>query len=56
MGCKLDDRGSIPGRRKFFLYSTASRTVLEPTRGLIQGLPDALSLGIKWPGHEADSC
>jgi hypothetical protein len=36
------------------LFTTASRTALEPTQPSIQCVPGALSLGIKRPGREAD--
>jgi hypothetical protein len=36
-----------------FLF-TMSRTALGPTQPPIQRVPQALSLGVKWPGHEAD--
>jgi hypothetical protein len=37
-----------------FLFTTASRTVLGPTQPTIQRVPEALSLGVKRPGCEAD--
>jgi hypothetical protein len=37
-----------------FLFTTASRTALGPTQPPIQWVPGALSLGVKWPGREAD--
>jgi hypothetical protein len=37
-----------------FLFTTASRTALEPTQPPIQWVPVALSLGVKEPGREAD--
>jgi hypothetical protein len=37
-----------------FLFTTASRTALEPTQPPIQWVPGAFSLGIKRPGCEAD--
>jgi hypothetical protein len=37
-----------------FLFITVSRTALEPTQPPIQWMPGALSLGVKWPGGEAD--
>jgi hypothetical protein len=37
-----------------FLFITASRTALRPTQPPIQWVPGALSLGVKWPGREAD--
>jgi hypothetical protein len=36
-----------------FLFTTASRTALGPTQPPIQWAPEALSLGVKWPGREA---
>jgi hypothetical protein len=36
------------------LFTTLSRTALEPTQPLIQRVPGALSLGVKRPGCEAD--
>jgi len=46
LGYGLDDRGSR--------FTTASRLVLGPTQLPIQGVPGALSLGVKQPGSEAD--
>jgi len=37
-----------------FLFTTASRTVLEPIQSPIQWLVEALSLGLKRPEREAD--
>jgi len=38
-----------------FLSATAvSRPALEPTQPPMQWVPAALSLGLKWPGREAD--
>jgi hypothetical protein len=37
-----------------FLFTTASRMALGPTQPPIQWVPGALSLGVKWPVHEAD--
>jgi hypothetical protein len=37
-----------------FLFTTVSRTALGPTQPPIQWVPGALSLGVKWPGREAD--
>jgi hypothetical protein len=36
------------------LLTTASRTALEPIQSPIQWVPEALSLGVKRPGREAD--
>jgi hypothetical protein len=38
-----------------FLFTTASRTALGLTQPPIQWVRGALSLGAKWPGHEADN-
>jgi len=50
-GYMLDDRGYIPGRcnDKIFLFATASRPAMKPTRPQIQRAP-----AIKQPGWEAD--
>jgi hypothetical protein len=57
LGYGLDDRGPrfrfLAGLR-IFLFTTASRTALGPTQPPIQWVPEALSLGVKWPGREAD--
>jgi len=37
-----------------FLFATASRPALGPTRPPVHGVPEALSPGIKQPGREAD--
>jgi hypothetical protein len=39
---------------RIFLFTTASRTALEPTQSPIQWVPEAFSLGVKRPGREAD--
>jgi hypothetical protein len=57
LGYGLDDRGS---RVRFlaglgiFLFTTASRMALRSTQPPIQWVPGALSMGVKWPGGEAD--
>jgi hypothetical protein len=55
LGYGLDDR-RFHSRQGLgiFLFTTASRTALGPTQPPIQLVPGALSLGIKWPGREAD--
>jgi hypothetical protein len=53
-GYGLDDWGSIPGRCKSFLFFTAFRLALGPTQPPIQWVPEALSPGANWLGHEAD--
>jgi hypothetical protein len=52
----LDDRRSIPPgvMKGFLLFAIASRPVLGPTHPPIQLGPEVLSLGVKWPGREAD--
>jgi hypothetical protein len=52
-GYELDGRGSIPGRGKIFLFSTASRPALGFTEPPTQWIPGALSLGLKRAGREA---
>jgi hypothetical protein len=37
-----------------FLFATASRMAVGPTQPPIQWVPGAFSLGVKWPGCEAD--
>jgi hypothetical protein len=37
-----------------FLFTTASRTALEPTQPPIQQVLGDPSLGVKWPGREVD--
>jgi hypothetical protein len=57
LGYGMDDRGSRYDYRwglGIFLFTTASRTALEPTQPPIRWMPGALSLGVKWPGREAD--
>jgi hypothetical protein len=39
---------------RIFIFTTASRPALGPTQPPIQWVPGALSLGVKWPGREAD--
>jgi hypothetical protein len=41
-------------RSQNFQNSCVYRMALGPTQPLIQWVPGALSLGVKWPGHEAD--
>jgi hypothetical protein len=53
-GYGLDSRGSIPGRGKISVLSTATIPALGPTQPPIQWIPGALSLGVKRPGREAD--
>jgi hypothetical protein len=49
----LDDRGSVPGRGKIFLYSTASRPTLGPTQPPSQWVSGGVSPGVKRQGREA---
>jgi hypothetical protein len=54
-GYGLDGWGSIPGRTRFiFLFSTPSRPALRPTQPSIQWVLQALSLGVKRKGREAN--
>jgi hypothetical protein len=41
-------------RMEIFLFTTESRTALEPTQPPIQWVPGALSLRVKWQRREAD--
>jgi hypothetical protein len=43
-----------PGRVKNFLFSTSSRSALGSTQPRIQWVTEVLSLGVKWPGREAN--
>jgi hypothetical protein len=57
LGYRLDDRDSrvrFPGGLGIFLFTSASRPDLGPTQPPIQWVPEALSLGVKRPGREAD--
>jgi hypothetical protein len=49
-GYDLDGSGSIPGRGKVFLFSTAFRPALGPTNPPIPRIPAAISPGVKRPG------
>jgi hypothetical protein len=54
-GYGLDDRGvgvRVPIRSRIF--STSSRPALGPIQPPIQGVSEALSVGVKRPGREAD--
>jgi hypothetical protein len=55
LGYRLNDQGfeSQQGLGTF-LFTTASRLTLGPTHPPIQWVAGALSLGLKWSGHEAD--
>jgi hypothetical protein len=37
-----------------FIFTTASRPILEPTQRPIQWVPAAVSVGVNWPGRETD--
>jgi hypothetical protein len=52
-GYNVDDPG-FDSQQEIFLYSTASRSALEPTRPHIQGVPGALSYEIERPVREGD--
>jgi hypothetical protein len=57
MGYGLYARGSrvrFPAVTGIILFTTASRTALDPTEPPIQGVPGASLLGIKRPGREAE--
>jgi hypothetical protein len=53
-GYGLDSRGSIPGRCKISLYSTASQPVLRPTQPPIQCLQEILPQRVNQPERETD--
>jgi hypothetical protein len=53
-GYRLDGRGSISIRGKFFPFSTTSIPALGPTQPHIQWVQGALSAGLKRLGREAD--
>jgi hypothetical protein len=50
----LDDRGSISGRGKAFLFSITSRKSLRPTKPPIQWAQGVLSPGVKRQEREAE--
>jgi len=55
LGYGLDDRGFESRQRLgIFLFTTASRMVLESTHPPIQWVSGALSMGIKRSGRQAD--
>jgi hypothetical protein len=55
LGYGLDGRGlEFREGLRIFLFTTASRPVLEPTQPPIQWVPGSLSLGVKRQGREAD--
>jgi hypothetical protein len=51
----MDDRG-LESRQVLGIcpFTIVSRPALEPTHPPIQRVKGALSLGVKWPEHEAD--
>jgi hypothetical protein len=54
MGYGLDGRGSITGREKIFLFTTASIPALRPIKPPIQDVLGVISQGVKQPRREAD--
>jgi hypothetical protein len=57
LGYGLDNRGSrvrFSAGLGIFLFTTASRTALEPTQPPVQWVPGALSLEVKRPERETD--
>jgi hypothetical protein len=51
---QLRGQNSSPSRVKNFVFSTLSRPALGSTQPPIQWVWGTLSLGVKWPGCEAD--
>jgi hypothetical protein len=55
LGYRLDDWGFESWQELgILLFATASRLGLGPTQPPIQQVLVSLSLGVKWPGREAD--
>jgi hypothetical protein len=54
VGLRTERPGSIPGRCKIFVFSTAFRPALGPTQTTIQWVLGALSTGVKRPAREAN--
>jgi hypothetical protein len=55
LGYGLDDQGSIPGAGwEFFSKPPRPERLWGPPSLLSNGVPGALSLGVKRPGREAD--
>jgi hypothetical protein len=54
-GHGLDDRSSIPGWSKIFLFTVASRMVLGHIYPPIQLVPNSLSTWMKFVGREANN-
>jgi hypothetical protein len=50
----MDSQGSVPGRGRRFLPSPVARPALGHTQPFVQWVLGPLSLGVKWPGCEAD--
>jgi hypothetical protein len=53
-GCELISLGSMPSRMKILLVFIASSLAVGPIQPPIQGVPETISLWVKWPGREAD--
>jgi hypothetical protein len=55
LGYGLDDQGFESQHEvEIYLFTTETGPNLQPTQPPIQWVPGTLSLGIKWPGREAD--
>jgi hypothetical protein len=57
LGYEMDDgvsRVRFPEGLVIFLFITTSRPAPRPTQPPIQWVRGTLSLGVKWPGREAD--
>jgi hypothetical protein len=57
-GYRLDDQEveiRVPVGSRIFISPLSSRPALGPTQPSLQWVPEALSPGVKRPGHEADN-
>jgi len=50
----VSDWGSIPGKVRELFFATAFKSALRSNQPPIQRVPGALSLGLNWPGNEAN--
>jgi hypothetical protein len=56
MGWLMEELGLIPAESKrfFFFISVVSRLAVGPVQLPMHWVLGAISLGVKWQGHEAD--